>query len=321
MTIQPPDTLFGVPLALRRPDAEQLAESLTALWERHSGRPPAALEQDLSSLEGMFKPTARGATLRRNVARLESVPSPASRFVRAPLVLGSGQSQVITPEGRIVLEILRLVLDGPDEVIVLEPDAAYAAEHRAYELYRDWATKRLRDVLGAGAGRNSLRLPSIAAVLLLLVNGSKSLDRALRRLEAAPDRERLDWALAQIGLAFWDEVDESGGRRDPRAFSLYSGYAWTEAARRFPRALATNPWYVNSIDEDDLFNGLVAELSRRQRYVPTDVALRAFDALVAAYQREHPVLAGLGMSHYRAAETRRLRERLEVLLGQRPERS
>lgn len=319
MTIQPPDTLFGIPLALRRTDAEQLAASLTALWEQHAGGPPGELERDLSSLESLFKPTARGATLRRNFARLEPAPSASSRFLRPPLVLGSGQSHVITPEGRIVLEVIRSVLASPDETVVLEPDVACGAEHHAYALYREWATKRLRDVLGVSAGRDSLRLPSIAAVLLLLINGSKSPDRALRRLEEAADRERLDRALAQMGIAFWDQV-ESSGRRDPRAFSLYSGYAWTEAARRFPRSLATNPWYVRPPEEETLLDGLVAELTRRQRFVPTDVVMGAFDALLAAYLREQPVLAGLGMSHYRAAETRRLRERLEVLLGQRPER-
>jgi hypothetical protein len=126
--------------------------------------------------------------------------------------------------------------------------------------------------------------------------------------------------LAHIGQAFWDEL-ESGRRRDPRAFSLYSGYAWTEAARRFPRAIASNPWHVVPGQEDQLLTGLIAELSRRQRYVPTQAFMRALDALLATYQREQPVLAGLGMSHYRAAEARHLRERLEVLLGQRPERS
>lgn len=320
MNLAPPDSLFGVPLALRRADADQLVAALTALWEQHAGRPPDGLDRDLESFEGLFRPTARGATLRRLVVGLGQSSAPTSRFLRPPLILGSAEAQTITPEGRIVLELLRTASPTSGDVVVLEPDAAYAAEHRAYCLYRDWATQRLRDVLGVSEGRDSLRLPSIGAVLLLLTNGSTSPDRALRRLEEAADRDRLDRALARIGLAFWEAVG-NGERRDTRAFSLYSGYAWTEAARRFPRAIATNPWYVRANAVDELLNGLVSELSRRQRYVPTDVVLRGVEALLKAYQREQPVLAGLGMSHYRAAETRRLQERLEVRLGQRPERS
>jgi hypothetical protein len=320
MKLEPPASLFGVPQALRRADADQLLTALGALWEQHAGLPPGELDLDLASLEGLFKPTARGATLRKRVVGLGSSLAPSSRFLRPPLVLGSGKAQTITPEGRILFEVLREASEAGSDTVVLEPDAAYAAEHKAYVLYRDWATQRLRDVLGVSEGRDSLRIPSIAAVLLLLVNGSTSPDRALRRLDEAADRERLDRALARVGLAFWDALD-TGNKHDARAFSLYQGYAWTEAARRFPRALSANPWYVHSDAVDDLLDGLVSELSRPQRYISTDLVRRGFKSLLDAYQREQPVLAGLGMSHYRAAETRRLQERLEVLLGQRPERS
>lgn len=319
MKLEPPSSLFGVPQALRRADADQLLTALAALWEQHAGLPPGELDGDLASLQGLFKPTARGATLRKLVVGLGS-SGPTSRFLRPPLLLGSGIAQTITPEGRILFEVLREAAEASGDVVVLEPDAAYAAEHKAYVLYRDWATQRLRDVLGVSEGRDSLRVPSIAAVLVLLVNGSTSPDRALRRLDEAADRERLDRALARVGLAFWDVVDTSD-KHDARAFSLYSGYAWTEVARRFPRALAANPWYVQADAVDSLLDGLVSELSRPQRFISTDLVASGFKAMLDAYQREQPVLAGLGMSHYRAAQTRRLQERLEVLLGQRPERS
>lgn len=320
MKLEPPDTLFGVPQVLRRADADQLLAALEARWERHASGPPSDLDHDLASLEALFKPTARGATLRTLVVSFKSSVGPTSRYLRPPLVLGSGEAQTITPEGRILFEVLRQASLYSGDFVELDPDVAHAATDRAYVLYRDWATQRLRDVLGVSQGRDSLRLPSVAVVLLLLVNGSTSPNQALRRLDEAADRERLDGALARVGLAFWDVVDR-GEKHDPRAFSLYSGYAWTEAARRFPRAVATNPWYVLSDAVDEVLDGLVSELSRRQRYVATDLATSGFKSLLEAYQREQPVLAGLGMSHYRAAATRRLQERLEVLLGQRPERS
>jgi hypothetical protein len=319
VSLEIPDSLFGVPLAMRRADAEQLVAALGAKWQSQMRHPPRTLERDLELLKVIFNPTARGSTVRRIVVDLPQDSEVRSRFLRPPLVLGSGEARAITPEGRIVLEIVRVALEAPGDVVVLEPDSVYAAEHRAYVLYRDLSTTRLRDVLSVSEGRESLRLPSIAAVLLLLVNGSTTSDQALRRLPEARDQERLDGALSRVGLAFWDALEETG-QHDARAFSLYSGYAWTEAARRFPRAVATNPWYVRGDNYDELLRGLVSELSRPHRYISSEAASKALKSLIDTYQREQSVLAGLGMSHYRAVTARRLQERLEEWLGQRPER-
>jgi hypothetical protein len=313
----PPHTLFGVPLLIKRVDAQQLIEALSGLWVWQMGRPPGVLDDDLDALRRFFDPLATGKRLRGLLGQLTSAPPVRARLLAAPLVLGEADGRLITLEGRAALELLRrLLAETCDDSIGIDSDTVYAVEHLVYERYRQWSLRRIEDVFALRSGRaEALRLPSIGLLLLLLVNGSRSSATALRPLPDAGRKARLDAGVSTIVARFCDALDQR--ERDSRHFVLYSGYPLTEARRRLPGVLHAEPngIYIPPTGKDRVLTLVASELRRPQRSFPTRAVLAAFDQLVAAYRQELPVLAALDVAFEQRAETRHLRERLEALLG------
>lgn len=317
--MQPPADLFGVRASLRREDALQLVEDLRRLAKTSDGT-TRSLADDLKTLSTVFDPLAREATVRDRLTRVAHSTQLSSRLAKAPLVAGEGDWIVLTPEGRIILDVLSDALEsdaGP--VIIIDSDIAYAAEHLAYETYRRLSTTRLTSVLAALTEKaGALRIPGVAAILILLVNNSVDEHTAIKSPPNVVDRRRLDDALSAIGTAFWNAVDPID--HSSEAFAISSGYAWTEARRRFPRIVFLAPMYIPRDQRDAAVAAVADELSRRARFVSAPIALRAFDALVRGYRSQVPVLAGLGFAHEQTQETRRMRDRLEGLLAERARR-
>ncbi len=331
----PPALLFGIPLLLERAEGQQLADDLFDLWVRQMGHPPAALDKDLDALRTYFDPLARGPRLRRLLAELPPLPTVRSGMLRSPVVLGDDGQLLVTLEGRSVLAVLDDLLKRNDsDPLQVNPRIIYAAEHRVYERYRQWSIRRIEDVLRLQVGEGqALSLPSLAFLLLLLINRSRSPDTALRRLDSDADQRtldteqrqrlreaqrRLDAAIGCAVDAFWNRL--STRTREARPFAFYSGYAVTEPRRRLPGELSPNPEMVYIIPggEDRVLAQIVAELRRPHRSPSTTDVLRAFDELVKAYRDELPTFAAFGMAHEQRLETRRLRQRLkEALDGDR----
>jgi hypothetical protein len=313
----PPQTLFGIPLLIKRVDAQQLIEALSTLWIWQMGHAPRALDDDLDALRRFFDPLATGKRLRGLLGDLSSSPQVRARLLAPPLVLGEPDSLLVTLEGRAALELLLLLVsETRDDSIGIDSDSVCAAEHSVYERYRQWGLRRIEDVLALRSGRaEALRLPSIGLLLLLLVNGSHSSATALRPLSDRKRKERLDAAISTAVAQFCNALDER--IRDPRHFVLYSGYPLTEARRRLPGILHADPEgiYIPFPGEDRVLTLISSELRRPQRSFPTHQVLAAFDQLVVAYRQELPVLAALDVAFEQRAETRRIRERLEALLG------
>lgn len=325
-----PGSLFGIPLRVERLQAKEVVEDLTKLWTRQMGHPPDRLEKDLDDLEILFDPLARGARIRRELAKLPQLPALSSALLQPPVVLGYGDELLITPEGRAVLEHLdELLLREDTDLVDIDPRAVYAVERQVYERYRRWSTKRLMDVLRLQAGdAQALPLPSVASVLLLLVNGSRSPETALRRFTKKNDDRTLrdddltlNNAVGAVVAAFCEALG-APQMTNIQHFSLYSGYAMTELRRRLSGVMGDNSAraYVLTTGEEKALKLVVAELSRPQRWFSKDEVLVAFDRLVDAYRAERPALAALGMAHEQRTETRALRKRLETALNERNSR-
>jgi hypothetical protein len=281
-------------------------------------RPAHSLDEDLDALFVFFNPIATGRRLRDLLADLPAVPSVRSGLLRPPIVIGDEDDFLITPEGRVVFSVLTILLDQEQGSIMIDPDVVFNAERRVYERYRRWGLQRLDSVLRLRSGKaQTIALPSLGWLLLLLVNGSRSRDTAVRRLADRAAPRELDNAIAAVVAAF-NAVLDPGTKLDPRQCSLYGGFVPTEARRRLPGALGPEQEYnyILPEGEDRVFTLIAAELSRPQRSPPTARVLEAFDRLVDTYRRELPTFAALDQAHERRLETHRIRQRLEDSLGE-----
>ena len=318
LEVRSPTDLFGVPYVIRRQDARQLVDALGELWVAQTGQPVRAFNEDLAHLFGrLFNPRTSGARLREILDALPDAPPVRSRFLNPPLVIRTNSSIIVTPEGRALYGLLREVLEeSEDDPVGIDPVDALSLVNLAYEGYREVGVRRLHDAVGLLSGEaEGLRLPSIGLLLLVLINGSTSPETALRRPRDSDELSRLDASVASAIAAFADSV--SSGARDPSHFSLYSGYAVTEARRRLGSAMGPSPdeIYVDQQDRDAVIERVARELRRSRRSPDKQRIMMAFDNLVSAYRDERPTLASLGVTHESRADTTRLRTQLERALG------
>ncbi len=308
-----------------------LVDALESLWERQSGRQPAQLDTDLDYLRLFFDPLAQGGRLRELIANLPNIPPVRSRLLRPPLILDDGDEMLVTLEGRTALHELQIRLGSDStnsDVLLIDPDTVCIAQSRVYRRYRAWSIRKLGSVLRLTAGKaEALRTPSLALLLLLLVNGSDSKETAFRRLGGARglpdpnsparllDQTKLDAAIGDAVRAFCLALDAR--EREIRHFSLYSGYVVTEARRRLTGILGPehDKLYVLPGQGERLVTRVAAELRRPKRSPETASVLGAFDRMVDAYRGQLPTLAALGMAHERRDHTRRIRAQLEDALN------
>jgi hypothetical protein len=301
---------WSLPRSWSLEDAQELVDDLVGAWRAQMGRLPGHLDSDLASLDLYFHPLAAGRRLRPALAELP-VTFMRSRYAIEPLILAVGPSQhLVTPEGRVVLDALSKELNeriGSRAHLGL---AEYQrAQVRLLGLYRSWSQRRLRDVLRLQSGDAPMLLPqSLAVVLFLLVNGNTSSVRPLRRPSDPADLAVVDAKTQDAIAAFADTLSPSKATRRKDQYSLYRGYALTEARRK----LGSNRLVVKGNDifindrVDEAVERVVSELRRRE--IPVDVAVRSFDALLNAYRLARPTLAAYGVAFEQPATTAAIRE-------------
>ena len=313
-----PSDIFGVPLILGRNDATQIIDAIGKLWALQASTAVGDLEEDMTWLFSvLFNPRTTGARLRRLLDRLPETPSVRVRFLNPPLVIRTGSSVIVTPEGRAIYELLcRLLQESSDDPIGVDSVDSLSVTYLVYEGYRSVGISRLSDVVKLlGGHAEGLRLASIGLLLFVLVNGSSSRDTAIYRPFEVDERQRLDASVSQAVAAFADSL--SPRARDRTHFSLYSGYAVTEARRRLGFILGPSPEeiYISQDHRPKVVAMVARELRRQRRSPPTPRVLTAFDELVKAYREERPTLASLGVSHENRIGTARLRDQLERALA------
>lgn len=304
--------LLGLPPTLSRTQALELVRTLETGWLDQFGGFPVDLEADLERMAPLFDPLAREATVRRRLEGLAAI----SVELEEPfgVTVGNGQ-QVLTPEGRLALEVLSKALKGQHGPrIDVTSDMRIEALDALTRFYRHLSRRRFDKVLALAAGQAPPMLPVAAAfAFLLLINRSTSADRALDQSVGDPVRRTaIDEAFAPALRAFAEAIaatdDVSRG-----GLSLYQGYAPTEAARRLgPRLRRDNGrLWIPEENEEEVLAFLARDLRRR---TGPERILTAFDQLVAHYRETMPRVANLQFAHERPAHTERLRRDLELLL-------
>ena len=306
-----PSTLFGLPLAMKSSEAEGLLLALEDLWKRQMHRNPSSLKGDLEALGKIFHPRRREASVRSFFEGLRPTGIKVLHL-NAPLILGPGM--LVTPEGRIVIDVLRDVEDGAEsdaDVVIINPEQVSNALSYAYEVYRGWSLYRVERVIDLREGKGEpLHAAPIGLLLWLLVNRSTSAAHAIRLEDLTP--ENRDRVRKVIGNAIESFVQGLSGRsRAGQAVGRFDDWPLSEARRRVGAALTIGAIYIRDESTGEVLETVAAELSGRSTTADT---LRAFDVLAEVYRQELPVLASLGLANESGSATRRLRQRLGALL-------
>jgi hypothetical protein len=302
---------WGLPRTWDSEPAQDLADDLIGIWRAQMGRLPSDLEADLWSLEVYFNPIATGQRLRQALSDLP-VTHTRSPSSTEPLVLVVGDSKhLVTPEGRVFLEAISVQLkDRVRSTIHLGLGDYQHAQAELLGLYRSWSQRRIRDVLHLQSDVAAPMLPqSLGVIILLLINGNTSSKRPLRRPSDPADLAFVDDKTQDAIAAFADTLSPPRGKRRRDQYSLYRGYALTEARRRLGSqrlVVKGNDIFIAENAVKESLDRVISEL--RRRAVSPDLAARSFDALLNAYMEARPTLAAYGLAYERPSATSAIRD-------------
>ena len=294
------DTWCGVSRSLERAQAERLASALDSVWLAQ--REAVKAKDDQAVSRAWFDPLARGGRLRE---ALDALPQAGDIFdgweeLELPdaLAIDAGHGRaIVTREGRALAELLRRQLDSsPEAVRVRLPwSDTDAIDRKLLEEYRAAALSKLRSVVSLRTGAAAPLLPqAIGQVLLLVLNGNFGRGRGLERPSRPADREAVDEAVAAMVSRFAEEISPSRRGRAKGAYSLYSGYAMSEARRRLGTDLTTDPISLVAGSRARVLERLIDDLKRRG--ISRREALAALESLIEEYERWRPSLANYGLA-------------------------
>lgn len=298
------------------PTREEVIAELRRLWQAMTGRPPASLTQDIAELDGWFGAKVSGDKLRERIEQLTLTEAHRARLpaLSVSLTLCAAGGVVVTPEGRLALELLS---DGLD---VSELDVHVVRSDPISDAYRRWSRERLADVIDELEGRGKPMYPvAIAAALVLALNGSDHPDRALRlpSERAAPALYR---ALKRPLDKFADTLEGSSSQRNTAQFTAYPvAHAKMRLGRAVRRARrgSARIWLDPDV-RDWALDVLVDELVRRHELTPAH-ASRALDALWQTYERNRTALAERAVAFSSGEQRAQLRQDLAVRCSRDPE--
>jgi hypothetical protein len=287
-------TLFGAPLGYSRDGLFLWIRGLEEAWSAFAaGRAPADLDADLDRTREVFAHGATGKRLRDAVARLPAVENP---FEFPPeICLNVDGSWLITPEGRILLDVLYQLRRTSSNAI--EPPAQIRALSRATELhstwYEAWASKQLGGPLSPAA---------IGAAVLILVNGSLDYESAFW----LPNDEIARPQLRRTVLDLIGNFSTRLGEERPADSPLRSHWAFSQTSRVLSRDIERVSGsdgarvFVRPGREQHLLSDLRERLSKHDA---TDVQ-NAIGGMVAGYLEARGAFVSLGIMHERPNHTR-----------------
>lgn len=303
-----PSLTFGLDPEISRVAAEQLHKVLCSLWVACHQQSPAGVRPDLDLHRRYFDPVAQGRRLRHALLSLDPVVLPGP-ILPVQAITVDVQRVLITPEGRIAIELLGRALDGPGDAVVIDQALAARRERDLLWIYREWGYHRLRSVINLlGGGDKPLQIPAIGGVLTLLINRCDSPERAMKRFGPGTARDVIDDVFRTCADEFAQQLMPSS-RRSRRKERLISGWTLGEVTRRMPDALHSSDEqgiFIVANRRPALISLLVAELQRRRDLDQRRFA-DAFDALTEEFSRRAQALAGYGLLFERPAETAQLK--------------
>lgn len=295
-----PATFFGLSRVLEPVQRVALEDFLAMAWTKQYGRSPGSLSADLDRLAWIFGADATPKRLRETISSLPRLDTHPPSLPSALWVAVDDRRGLLTPEGRVVLEQLRVLRETGRETITTA-EIAWAAE-RVATAYGSWRRRWIeRNLAGAG-----LRPGSFGWVILLLINGSVDRSRALR----LPSSEQQERQLAGVVMPIIDAFAEQLGRDSQslrEGSRLRSNWRVTQA-----RALLFDVVQREDRDGDAFFwvepeRQAIEILGRRlagRRGLDIDTLDQALAALVAAFEQARPALSAFGAAHDRRTHTR-----------------
>lgn len=281
-------TLFGAPLGYTPDTLTRWILTLTRTWIAFASREPGDLQDDLDALRPYFGTGANAKALRAALAAMPEVDDPDA-LLSDDLALHFGDRALITPEGRVLLDVLHAV-SLQDDKVISETQIA-RAQHHALQARsgwsREWADKQLGGTMSASV---------LGAACFLLINGSVGPDQALR----LPDDDTDDRALARIILPMIATFSERlGGKPLDLDSGLRSHWVFTQVSRLLPldvgrdKGTGGTHLYVRADREQLLLDGL---RTRLHRFDPLAVDA-ALQRLLADYRTARGALTALGQTH------------------------
>jgi hypothetical protein len=251
------------------------------------GQEPGSLVKDLYRVSKWFDPSLSGGAIRSRVRDLPRVTIRWRIFAKfdPPLVVSAKGGVLVTPEGRLALDVLKPG-DTPHS-LALE----LSTDRRLLELYRELVQRRALDVIAdlEGHGKKMYVL-SAGAVLLLVRHGALTRDTGLRLYADDGDlARRLVEPLARFAAVVYGEP--------PQAYkTTFDGYPYTRARERLGHAIERDPpkgkparfWVAH---RDEALDTVAREMVSR-RGLSSERAVRAVDALLDGYDELADELGG-----------------------------
>ena len=99
------ETLFGIATRVSSADQQRWIQTLTRSWVDLRGRPPQRLETDLEWMSVIFGAGASPKTVKSLIYALPGASAEAANLP-ADVILIVDECALITPEGRILLDII-----------------------------------------------------------------------------------------------------------------------------------------------------------------------------------------------------------------------
>lgn len=289
-------SLFGAPVQFTTEQRDRWTHQLEVLWRALAGAAPGALSEDLPTLLKYF---GTGVKIRALRDVTEQLPDFAA-FADLPVetVLQADGAAVITPEGRILLDLLLECRRSDVGSLTQEQrmDATETARLFRSQSHRTWLEKQFDPKLSPTA---------LGAAMYLLVNRSIGVEAALL-LPRDDDmsREIADAVLPSI-RAFNDALHgrpvADDGIREHWAFSQVSRFLTRYVRREVPKG-ADGSIYIRAGKEKALLDYLAAYLE------DSDQTARAFAVgeFIETYRETRGKLSTWGLDHDDPAWTRKV---------------
>lgn len=289
--------LFGGPTIFESATLHEWALLLTRHWASLMGRPPADLVGDLQALAPLFASGGSAKGVKERVHELAQVEASAEDLPRS-LVLVIDGSSLITPEGRILLELLmELQRSGRRELTIEQQCWAWANSSRVRsEWHLRWLQKQFQSTVSA---------PVLGAALFLLINGSVGRERAL----LMPSDNVRDRELGHVVMPLIVEFSVAlGGKAPDIDVGLRQHWVFTQVTRLLGRDVAREKTVEGSVlwVRPERRSHLLEDLERRlQRIADPSRRYTAVFGFADGYRAIRGRLAALGQMFEDPTSTRR----------------
>lgn len=295
-------TIFGAPLGYTEDSLRSWVADLTELWLAFAKRGPGDLQADLELLRPVFGSGSTGKALRGALASLAPIKNRVQGWPEQ-VAIGSDGDFLMTPEGRVLLEVLTQLRPGENAVVTPEHarwsyEVALATRSR---WFTEWASKQLD---------GNASPPVLGGVLLAYINGSVSADTAI---PLPTDESSVPDLRATVLTLIGDFSEALGGRR-PTITPLRTHWVFTQASRLMHGLVRRDPTPEGALlyiapGEDD---AILEELRRRLERFDSIKVRHAVDGLIDGYRDQRGLFAALGIMHESPRRTSAARSRLGV---------